>query len=85
MSYGTYKLNSKEVRAVQFIDSADGLCDLTELLGSITVSFADPEVTIMLDSPSGQMFAKEGDFIIEIAPDKFIACSPELFNFLIMD
>jgi len=68
------------IEAIQFTDDADRITELSEWMGEVTVSYADPARPVVpIATLEGVMTAQVGDWIIKGVSGEFYPCKPEIF------
>ena len=77
-----YRKKPVVIEALQFIDEADRLVELSEFIDNqdLRVSYQNPEnPELKLETLEGVMTASVGDYIIKGVNGEFYPCKPEVF------
>lgn len=74
----SFKRKVVSVNAIQFKDDSQCLCDISDWVGGIKVSYDDPNNPRLRIESSGAI-ANVGDFIVFSPTGDFISISKELF------
>lgn len=76
-----YRKKPVVIEAVQFFDNSDTLVELSEFMGSVAVSYEDPENPLVkIQTLEGTMNASVGDYIIKGVNGEFYPCKPDIFE-----
>ncbi|MBQ9600201.1 MAG: hypothetical protein IJR33_10405 [Clostridia bacterium] len=78
-----YRKKPVVIEAVQFEDTAENLCELTEFVRGQTVSvdYKDPKnPTLKIETLEGIMTANVGDYIIKGVKGEYYPCKPDIFE-----
>lgn len=77
-----YRKKPVVIEALQFIDEADRLVELSEFVDNqdLRVDYKDPKNPVLkLDTLEGVMTASIGDYIIKGVNGEFYPCKPDIF------
>ena len=77
-----YRKKPVVIEALQFIDEADRLVELSEFIDNqdLRVSYQNPEnPELKLETLEGVMTASVGDYIIKGVNGEFYPCKPDIF------
>ena len=74
-----YRKKPVVVEAVQFFDNTDCICELSDFIGSVKVSYEN-KPQVLIERLEGKMAANEGDYIIKGINGEFYPCKPVIFE-----
>lgn len=76
-----YRKKPVVIEAMQFLDNTDRLCELSEFMGQVRVSYEDREnPKLLIETLEGEMAASVGDYIIKGVNGEFYPCKPDIFE-----
>lgn len=75
-----YRKKPVVIEAIQFLDNTDRLCELSEFMGQVRVSYEDREnPKLLIETLEGEMAASVGDYIIKGVNGEFYPCKSDIF------
>lgn len=76
-----YKKKPVIIEAIQFEDTAERICELSEFMGGAYVNYEDKNNPyIPIETLEGTMRASVGDYIIKGVNGEFYPCKPDIFE-----
>lgn len=76
-----YKKKPVIIEAIQFEDTAERICELSEFMGVVHVNYEDKNNPyIPIETLEGTMRATVGDYIIRGVNGEFYPCKPDIFE-----
>lgn len=76
-----YKKKPVIIEAIQFEDTAERICELSEFMGGARVNYEDKNNPyIPIETLEGTMRASIGDYIIKGVNGEFYPCKPDIFE-----
>lgn len=77
-----YKKKPVEIEAIQFIDTPERVCEISEFIGyDFRVNYEDKDNPyIIIGTLEGDMKANVGDYIIKGIKGEFYPCREDIFN-----
>ena len=77
-----YKNKLSTVEAIQFIDNAERLTEISDFVGEgLSIDYSQPDnPTLKIQTLEGVMTASVGDFIIKGVKGEFYPCKPDIFE-----
>ena len=76
-----YKKKPVIIEAIQFEDTAERICELSEFMGEVRVNYEDKNNPyIPIETLEGTMRASVGDYIIKGVNGEFYPCKPDIFE-----
>jgi hypothetical protein len=77
-----YRKKPIVIEAVQFLDTAESLIELSEFIGdTIKIDYTDPDDPVFkIDTLEGPHIASVGDYIIKGVKGEFYPCKSDIFK-----
>lgn len=76
-----YRKKPVVVEAVQFLDTAERVCEISEFMDGVTVDYGNPgKPVVKIKTLEGVMRADVGDWIIKGISGEFYPCKPDVFE-----
>lgn len=75
-----YKKKPIIIEAIQFEDTAERICELSEFMGGTHINYEDINPYIPIETLEGTMRASVGDYIIKGVNGEFYPCKPDIFE-----
>lgn len=76
-----YKKKPIIIEAIQFEDTAERICELSEFMGEARINYEDKNNPyIPVETLEGTMRASVGDYIIKGVNGEFYPCKPDIFE-----
>lgn len=76
-----YKKKPVIIEAIQFEDTAERICELSEFMGGAHVNYEDKNNPyVPIETLEGTMRASVGDYIVKGVNGEFYPCKPDIFE-----
>lgn len=76
-----YKKKPVIIEAIQFEDTAERICELSEFMEGVYVNYEDKNNPyVPIETLEGTMRASVGDYIIKGVNGEFYPCKPDIFE-----